>query len=308
MCKDKKNVAEIITERLIKKINSEGKLPWMKPFISFRRNYISGYVYKGINSLILSKSCYYITYKQLKDYNKKHKTDYYIYKPEEYEVVVFYKKNLRELNEDEKGKYLKGEKVLNLEEIDGVPYIKHIVLRYTKVYPIEYIIDSKGNNLPDVNIKEEKKNLSAEDIISNYMAFSNVKLYTDSPKAYYSPSEDVVHVPPVKNFKNVEFSYRVRFHEIGHSTGVKSRLNRSCFDNYHKTKPERSREELVAELTSLLLATEAGFTNEECFETKNSDSYILSWLEYLNNNPKEIIYAMSLAEKARDYILGKNNE
>ena len=38
-----------------------------------------------------------------------------------------------------------------------------------------------------------------------------------SPKAYYSPGRDIVHIPDKKTFENVENYYSTLFHELSHS-------------------------------------------------------------------------------------------
>ena len=40
-------------------------------------------------------------------------------------------------------------------------------------------------------------------------------------------------------------------------------------------------------------------------DDKNSQAYINGWIKHLKNNPREIVYASSQAQKAVEYILNR---
>lgn len=109
-------------------------------------------------------------------------------------------------------------------------------------------------------------------------------------------------VVPCKNqYQNVNDFYATAFHELTHSTGNKSRLNRitklAAFGSH-----EYSKEELVAEIGSAALLNLLGLETSKTF--RNTAAYIQSWLKVLKNDNRFIVSAASKADKAVDYILG----
>ena len=95
--------------------------------------------------------------------------------------------------------------------------------------------------------------------------------------------------------------YATTYHELIHSTGNKSRLNRitklAAFGSH-----EYSKEELVAEIGSATLLNLLGLETSKTF--RNTAAYIQSWLKVLKNDNRFIVSAASKADKAVDYILG----
>jgi antirestriction protein ArdC len=100
-----------------------------------------------------------------------------------------------------------------------------------------------------------------------------------------------------------EFFYSVLFHELGHSTGHKSRLARKDFCEASFGSETYSKEELVAEMTAAFLC---GVNQIELKTIDNSAAYIKSWLKKLKDDPKMVVLAAAQAQKAADYILNKN--
>ena len=131
--------------------------------------------------------------------------------------------------------------------------------------------------------------------------------YTDKPKvnfgggrAYYSPLQDYVQLPKVGDFKSSELYYGTLFHEFVHSTGHRSRLDRSSIAGLNEFgSKEYSKEELVAEIGASFLCGISGIVNETI---DNSASYVQSWLRALKNDVKMVVIAASQAQKAVDYI------
>ena len=105
-------------------------------------------------------------------------------------------------------------------------------------------------------------------------------------------------------FRSAEAYYSALFHEMVHSTGHETRLNR--FDSKTYNRPfasnEYSKEELIAELGNAYLCAEAGIDNTEL---ENNAAYIQAWLKALKNDKKLLFSASSQAMKATEYILGK---
>lgn len=95
--------------------------------------------------------------------------------------------------------------------------------------------------------------------------------------------------------------YSTAFHELTHSTGHSSRLDRISRRAFFGSD-EYSREELVAEIGAAALLNHCGIENGSSF--KNSAAYIKSWLRSLRNDKKMIVSASGAAAKAFELITG----
>jgi antirestriction protein ArdC len=146
---------------------------------------------------------------------------------------------------------------------------------------------------------------AAQAIIDDYIAREGIKLVSQRQDvAYYSPALDLINVPGVENMTDRDAWYLTTFHEMGHSTGHETRLNR---EGITKLTPHRggtlySFEELVAEMTASLLASVTGFVTDSI--VANTIAYCQSWAKYLTDNPKAAVQAAGQAQRAADRILG----
>ena len=86
---------------------------------------------------------------------------------------------------------------------------------------------------------------------------------------------DRVNVPSIQQFENSEEFYCTLFHELCHSTGHATRLNRKGISGLTPFGTKQySKEELVAEMGAAFLSSHAGIDYEVI--TENSAAYILS--------------------------------
>ncbi len=297
---DKNTVAQIIVDRLIAKIKADKRLPWQKPFVSSSMNWFSKTEYRGVNRLLLDGG-EYITPNQLKQHNEKTKSNFWFKAGTPYDIVVFYSVKDYPATPEEVARVKKGAK--GYVWIDGVLYRRVWILRYYRVYNIEHISTPSGEKLiPRMGNTIVEKFTPADDIANKYLKVSGVRLHHDGAgNCYYTVRDDSVHMSSLGSFHSTEGYYRVLFHELVHSTGVEKRLHRSCFTDYRE-RAERSREELIAEIGGLLLASEAGF-REDTKLGENSDSYIVSWISWMKESVNEVVNGMLAAEKAKTYIL-----
>jgi antirestriction protein ArdC len=116
-------------------------------------------------------------------------------------------------------------------------------------------------------------------------------------KAFYVPSYDFIQVPPQPAFFEQINYYRTCFHELGHWTGHRSRLDRDM--KSRNGSKDYAREELVAEMASAFVCA-ALFIQP----TVRHTDYLASWLQVLREDKRAIFRAASLASKAADFILG----
>jgi antirestriction protein ArdC len=112
---------------------------------------------------------------------------------------------------------------------------------------------------------------------------------------------DTVVMPARELFFSPEGYYATLFHEMTHSTGHKSRLDRKVEAPAPFGSPDYSREELVAELGASFLCSEAGIAPPVI---ENQAAYLAGWLKVLKADKRAIVVAAAQAEKAADYILG----
>ena len=150
---------------------------------------------------------------------------------------------------------------------------------------------------PEMAVEERARQ---NDLIETVIANSEAPVYYDGGnRAYYSPMSDSIHLPEIKDFKTMQDYYATALHEIAHSTGHESRLNRSLKGIFGS--PDYAREELRAELASVFIQTELSISVEgKHFE--NHGAYLASWLKAVKDNPKEFYSAASDAEKISDYV------
>ena len=120
----------------------------------------------------------------------------------------------------------------------------------------------------------------------------------ESETAHYVPALDSVTLPLMSQFKTAGGFYATAFHELAHSTGHQSRLGREL----SMMTEAYSKEELIAEMTASFLSAEAGIFDEDLQE--NATAYVQGWAARLGKEPRVIIEAAGLAQKAADYILG----
>ena len=120
-------------------------------------------------------------------------------------------------------------------------------------------------------------------------------------KAAYLPSRDRVAMPEMGAFESAAAYYHVLFHELGHSTGHRTRLERDGVVNPIRFgSHEYSEEELIAEMTAGMLAGFAGIASDELED--NSAAYLDHWLDKLGKNPEWLAKAGGAAQKASDMI------
>ena len=123
----------------------------------------------------------------------------------------------------------------------------------------------------------------------------------DADGAYYRPAEDRVHMPPQTRFESPEEYYSTLFHELTHSTGHVSRLDREGIQDVAPFGSSTySREELIAEMGAAFLC---GHCRIEQATLDNSAAYLQGWLKKLRGDARLIVTAAAAAQKAADYIL-----
>ena len=280
-----KSVYEMVTDRIISQLENS-VIPWEKPWTGIQSgayNRISKHSYSLLNQMLLKHEGEYATFKQWTELGG------HIKKGEKSEIVVFWR--LQPIEE---------------ETDDGTKQIRQIpLLRYYNVFHISQVDGIKP--LENKAFTELEPIENAEKVLNEYLTREHLTLeHTASNEAYYSPSRDLIHLPLMEQFKNQAEYYSTAFHEVTHSTGHKSRLNRLGEDLKIASfgSEDYSKEELVAEIGSANLLNMLGIETDRSF--RNSTAYIQSWLSVLKSDVKFIVSASSKAEKAVKYILNES--
>lgn len=284
-CKDRRDAYAVITERIVEQLE-RGVIPWDRPWKS-----VSGdgpmslstmRPYRGVNVLLLGcaamakgyTSPFWTTFKQAKERGGS------VRKGEKATPVVLWKpvpRKPEEGSDDDPGSYLllRYYSVFNVEQCDGldVPALEPL----PPFDPIE----------------------RAETVLGSMRARPTVKHGGD--RAYYSPNLDYVQMPIPQSFEAPDAYYAVLAHELVHSTGHASRLNRKGIEASAPFGSETySREELVAEIGSAFVMSHCGIDPN----IPRSAAYVASWLKALRDDRRMIATAAAQAAKASDWIVG----
>ena len=139
-------------------------------------------------------------------------------------------------------------------------------------------------------------------MISAYVKRSGVRIVNrEGDRAFYSPSSDSITLPLLAQFAETAEYYSTAFHELTHSTGHVSRLDRLSKTAYFGSEAY-SKEELIAEIGAAALVNAAGLETANSF--RNSAVYVQNWLKVLRDDKRFIVSAAGKAEKAVSTILG----
>lgn len=279
------DVYQVVTERILAQLEA-GTAPWRKPWNTNvgRPQNLEGRPYRGINVLLTGLAGYaspfWMTFKQAKERGGTVK------KGEKGTMVVFWTTfNItdKETGERKTIPMLKHYTVFNLEQTEGVKVPKRV---------------AEWNTTDGIELQTIE---SAEDVIASYLA-NGPAFRTDGDSAYYVPETDVITVPPMTAYSEVDEYYSTVFHEIGHSTGHKDRLDRFTGKGRAFGCADYGREELVAEMTSAFLQAETGVESAE----QNSAAYLGGWIRTIKEDPKAIVVAAGAAQRAADLVLGRS--
>lgn len=319
-----------INDIVLEGLKKDG-LKWFKPWKSDGRsstiagfigdmpmNWLSRKRYNGINIWILSYEMKrhnydhneWMTFKQCSSNGGK------IIKGSKSTDIYFWKVGAWDNKEQ---KFVADTRNINWnEQHDGQDrYRKTFSLRFYKVFNVaqttleprgkveeiepEEVKPEEVTETPDTEEIPERIEL-AKKVMNCYLDRSKVKLVHYEQQAYYRPFVDTINMPEIDTFVDQDSYYKTLFHEMAHSTGHESRLNRAGItksDGFGKVS--YSKEELVAEITAMYVS---GITNLEPKDNhENSQAYLKGWISYLSDKDKEIVNAMTQAAKASDLIL-----
>ena len=178
---------------------------------------------------------------------------------------------------------------------EAVPRIVPMLREYT-VFNVE-----QCEGLPErvLSLGQVKaRNADQRDaLVDAYLAYSGADIREGAGEAYYRPSDDYINMPRFEAFKSAAHFYGVTFHELGHWTGHKSRLDRDLRHRFGERA--YAAEELVAELCAAFLCAEFSLDGD-----LRRAGYIQSWIGLLKADSRAFFTACSKAHAAADYLRG----
>lgn len=305
----KKSFREEVAEQFLKALE-EKPLEWYKSWRSTDTgraiNITTNKPYKGVNSFWLKHKEYnhgygdnrWATFKQIKDKgwklakgSKGEKVEFYMPIDNYIEKAISWDK-YNNLSEEEKGEVITKANGKKVE-------------RYslgTKIYTVFNASQIEG--VPKLNLKLVKNNIKADEVVQRIAEGMKVEIreIENSSKPSYSPSGDYITMPKASQFNSDYYYAATALHELGHSTGHESRLNRDLTGGFGSKK--YAYEELIAEITSTFMSEyiETPITEDNM---KQHKAYIQSWISAIRNNKNYLFKAISKAEEASDYMIEK---
>lgn len=177
----------------------------------------------------------------------------------------------------------------------GKPLKVQVNLERPKVFYATVFHASQIDNMPELIPKEPDWSLieRAEKLLHNSGA---TIIHSEADKAFYRLSTDSIHLPPKDQFKSAANYYATALHELGHWSGHPSRLDRDLGHPFGSDA--YAKEELRAEIASILLGSELGIGHDPSQHT----AYIKSWIRVLEDEPLEIFRASADAEKIVNHL------
>lgn len=284
---------QVITDRIVDQLE-QGVIPWQKPWSGVQGaiSHTTGMRYSLLNQMLLGcRSGEFVTFKEAQ------REGGHIKKGEKASMIVFWK-FMESAKRDDNGNVVHG--------ADGKPIMESMpFLRYYNVFHIDQCEGLQPRFAEDPKPGEHLSPDDAADrIVEDYVQRSGVKLTIEhSDRAFYSPVSDSVTVPELAQYTCISEYYSTLFHELTHSTGHVSRLNRLSKEASFGSELY-SKEELIAELGAAFLVNHVGLETDGSFH--NSAGYIQSWLKALKDDKKLIVSAAGKADKAVVMILNTN--
>ena len=162
--------------------------------------------------------------------------------------------------------------------------------RYTAVFNA-----CEVEGMPEIPTFEET-DITQDELIAKLSAGMEVEILTDGgDRAYYSPAHDKIHLPTPGSFTSEYAFNATALHELAHSTGHPSRLNRDMGGFFGSS--EYAYEELVAEMCSCFMGINLDQTASQA-HIDNHTAYVQSWIQAIRDKPETLIRAIKDAQSA----------
>lgn len=167
---------------------------------------------------------------------------------------------------------------------------------------VPYLKYSYAFNLSQTSLYDSAESISriisADELISQMQNVPQIK--NNYRRCAYNLTDDFITVPIISDFDTSGEYYSALFHELIHSTGHPSRLNRISL---HESKEQYCEEELIAELGSSYLCAMCGISNSVL---ENQAAYLHGWMSKIGSDSNILIRASVQTKKAIDLLLNSS--
>lgn len=271
---------------------------------------ITGKKYHGINNLFLTlvsimkgyNDNRWLTYKQMEDKGWSFKTDEEGKSLAKGQGVAIEYFELRDKA---------TKKPFDRSVLDGMTESERQEYMHDNVHPIrKYYRVFNGDLIEGIPEREKREidpngiNERAENVLS-YWSENEAKIIYGGQSAFYRPSTDEIHLPPKDVFFDMPEFYATALHEVGHSTGHETRLNRDLSGKFGTS--DYATEELRAEIASLFLEQDLEIQVSEK-HIENNSQYIKAWHDKISEDPNVLFTAIADADKIAKYIVEKEHQ
>lgn len=285
----KADVYERVTAQIVAALE-KGVRPWHQPWNAAhaagritRPLRANGQAYRGINVLMLWGAAaergysapIWMTFKQALDLGGN------VRKGETGNLVVYANTITRTEADPKTGEeqerdipFMKGYTVFNVEQVEKLP--AHF---YALAEPVADSV---------------QRIAAAEAFFAN----TGAKVSNGGNRAFFSPSQDRIQMPPFEAFKEPEAYYATLAHETTHWTKTTARLDRD-FGRKRFGDAGYAMEELVAEMGAAFICAGLGLSPEP---REEHAEYLAHWLSVLKADKRAIFSAAAHAQRAADYL------
>lgn len=291
-----------IADRLVEQIKNN-EAPWQKPWEAGRSyDFVpvnsEGKPYRGANLINLSSQATARGYTDNRWYTfaGAKKLGAKVRKGEKGTPIHYWKFHEDKIKKDENGKTVYDDK--------GKPVKVRVELEHPRVFYAHVFNAEQIDGIPEKEytapvMEEWERHQRCESIVENY----DVEvIHKPQDRAYYHPYLDHVVMPERSQFKSADLYYATLLHELGHSTGHESRLNRDMSGGFGSE--QYAKEELRAEIASMMLGQELQIGHDP----SQHIAYLESWAKAVKEDPKEIFKAVKDADKITQHLLSFDKE
>ena len=277
------NVYDHVTQTILQELE-KGTVPWFTPWTGATAavglpQRANGEAYRGINVLMLWVAAQvggfgsptWMTYRQAQELGGQ------VRKGETSSTVIKY--GTIEIKADDPAHdpdtraYARAYRVFNADQIDGLPEQ----------------FSATTNQPRDLGTQ-------GDPALDAWFAALGVPIDTTTkPEAFYTPSTDRIHMPPIATFKTAARYFEVLAHEQAHATAAKHRLDRQ---HTGPSSERYAKDEIVAELAAVMVTCRLGI--QPAFD--QSAAYLDHWIDLLRQDNRAIIRAASMAQAACDWM------
>lgn len=275
-------------------------IPWEKPWESINGiplNAVTNQPYQGMNSfnLMMRSMELGLTDPRWCTFNQANKEGWRIKKGSKSSKIYFVSVVNKETNKPITAKDFEG--LTEEEKTELRAKAKPVFKTYT-VFNGDQI-----EGIPELTVEQkihyEFNDEKTQKYLDDLKKGMEIEVEYGGGRAFYSPLNDKVTLPQRDDFKSYQGYVETYLHEFAHATGHSKRLNRDLTGRFGTRS--YSKEELIAELTSMMLSIDLGIVENER-QIENTKAYCQSWHQVLKSTPKLLEDVVDEMYKARNYM------